>query len=98
VFEKSTLEAECNTLEVGITELEKLVWGLSNDELVSRVEAELRQLTTKRFNLLERQAELSNQVQSVTTWIKSKDSELYALISESERKVSNMSTLQLRHT
>ncbi|UYF81084.1 AAA family ATPase [Acinetobacter ursingii] len=86
VFEKSTLEAECNTLEVGITELEKLVWGLSNDELVSRVETELRQLTTKRFNLLERQAELSNQVQSVTTWIKSKDSELYALISESERK------------
>lgn len=88
VFEKSTLEAECNTLEVGITELEKLVWGLSNDELVSRVEVELSQLATKRINLLERQAELSNQVQSVTTWIKSKDSELYALISESERKSS----------
>ncbi|RKG40797.1 MULTISPECIES: AAA family ATPase [Acinetobacter] len=88
VFEKSTLEAECNTLEVGITELEKLVWGLSNDELVSRVETELSQLATKRFNLLERQAELSNQVQSVTTWIKSKDSELCALISESERKSS----------
>ncbi|MGE8572661.1 MAG: AAA family ATPase [Acinetobacter amyesii] len=88
VFEKSTLEAECNTLEVGITELEKLVWGLSNDELVSRVETELSQLATKRFNLLERQAELSNQVQSVTTWIKSKDSELYALISESDRKSS----------
>lgn len=88
VFEKSTLEAECNTLEVGITELEKLVWGLSNDELVSRVEAELSQLATKRFNLLERQTELSNQVQSVTTWIKTKDSELHALISESERKSS----------
>lgn len=88
VFEKSTLEAECDTLEVGITELEKLVWGLSNDELVSRVEAELSQLATKRINLLEHQAELSNQVQSVTTWIKSKDSELYVLISESERKSS----------
>ncbi|MEG2558910.1 MAG: hypothetical protein RSA22_04590 [Acinetobacter sp.] len=86
VFEKSTLDAECNTLEVGITELEKLVWGLSNDELVSRVEAELSQLATKRLNLLERQAELSTQVQSVTTRIKFKDSELYALIFESERK------------
>lgn len=86
VFEKSTLDAECNTLEVGITELEKLVWGLSNDELVYRVEAELSQLATKRLNLLERQAELSTQIQSVTTWIKSKDSELYALIFESERK------------
>ena len=86
VFEKSTLDAECNTLEVGITELEKLVWSLSNDELVSRVEAELSQLATKRLNLLERQAELSTQVQSVTTWIKFKDSELYALIFESESK------------
>lgn len=88
VLDKSALEAEYNTLEVGITELEKLVWGLSNDELVSRVETELSQLATKRLNLLSRQAELSNQVQSVTTWIKSKDSELYALISESERKSS----------
>lgn len=90
VFEKSTLEAEYNTLEVGITELEKLVWGLTNDELVSRVEAELSQLATKRLNLLARQAELSTQVQSVTTWIKSKDSELYELISESERKSSEL--------
>lgn len=88
VFEKSTLEAEYNTLEVGIIELEKLVLGLSNDELVSRVEAELSQLATKRLNLLARQAELSTQVQSVTTWINSKDSELYALTSESERKSS----------
>ncbi|MFW2037293.1 AAA family ATPase [Acinetobacter ursingii] len=90
VSEKSTLEAEYKTLEVGITELEKLVWGLSNDELVSRVEAELSQLATKRLNLLARQAELSTQVQSVTTWIKSKDSELYELISESERKSSEL--------
>lgn len=90
VFEKSTLQAEYNILEVGITELEKLVWGLSNNELVSRVEAELSQLATKRLNLLARQAELSTQVQSVTTWIKSKDSELYALISESERKSSEL--------
>lgn len=64
--------------------------GLSNDELVSRVEAELSQLATKRLNLLARQAELSTQVQSVTTWIKSKDSELYELISESERKSSEL--------
>lgn len=88
MFEKSTLEAKCKTLEVGIIELEKSVWGLSNDELVLRVEAELSQLATKRLNLLARQAELSTQIQSVTEWNRSKDSELNSLIAERERKSS----------
>lgn len=86
--EKSTLEAEYKTLENRIVELEKTVWGLSNEELVSRAEAELSQLAIKRGNLHAGQAEFAAQIQSVAESIKAKDFELHTLISEIASKSS----------
>lgn len=83
--EKSTLEAEYKTLENRIVELEGSVWGLSNEELVSRVDAELSQLSTMRMNLIARGAEISAQIQLISDSLKSKESELHKLISEAER-------------
>lgn len=86
--EKSTLEAECKILENRIVELEKSVWGLSSEELVSRVEAELTQLSMKRSNLIARQAEFADQVQLVTESIRTRNFELHALVSEMASKSS----------
>tara|TARA_R110001583_G_scaffold74100_7_gene205523 strand:+ start:33203 stop:36334 length:3132 start_codon:yes stop_codon:yes gene_type:complete len=86
--EKSSLEAEYKTLENRVAELEKSVWGLSNDELVYRVEAELRQLSKKRLSLSSRQEEIAAQIEHIIESIKSKGSELHTLISEKESKSS----------
>lgn len=86
--EKSTLEAEYKTLENRVVELEKSVWGLSHDELVSRVEAEFKELSIKRSSLIERQTTVSAQIALFTESVKTKDSELQTLISEMERKRS----------
>lgn len=82
--EKSTLEAEYKTLEDRIVVLEKSVWGLSNDELLSRVEAEHSQLSLKCLNLRSQQADIAAQIEKITESIKSKDFELHTLISEKE--------------
>jgi len=86
--EKSTWEAEFKALESRIAVLEKLVWGLSNDELMSRVKAERSQLSMKRVNLIAQQAEFAAQIQLVTESIKAKDLELHTLISEITSKSS----------
>tara|TARA_R110002167_G_scaffold366449_2_gene597493 strand:+ start:39409 stop:42432 length:3024 start_codon:yes stop_codon:yes gene_type:complete len=86
--ERSTLDAEYKTLENRIAVLEKSVWGLSNDELVSRVEAELSQLSMKRSSLVVRHEEITAQIELITESIKSKNSKLHILISEKENKSS----------
>ena len=86
--EKSTLEAEYKSLESRIVELENSVWGLPNDELVSRVNTESNELSIKRANLIERQAAVTEQITVFTESVKTKDSELQALTFEVDRKRS----------
>ncbi|WP_283392091.1 AAA family ATPase [Photobacterium phosphoreum] len=87
--EKSTLEAEYKTLEIRKVELDNLVWGLSNDELVSRVEAELSQLYIMQANIIKQQESLTTQIQSVTELINDKDSKLKALGFEMNSKIND---------
>ncbi|ABZ75097.1 ATPase involved in DNA repair-like protein [Shewanella halifaxensis HAW-EB4] len=86
--DKSTLEAEYKSIENRVVELEKSVWGLSHVELVSRVEAELKELLIKRSNLLEQKTSATTQITLFTKSFKAKDLELQSLISEVERKGS----------
>jgi DNA repair protein SbcC/Rad50 len=86
--EKSTLEAEYKSLKIRIVELENSVWGLPNDELLSRVNTESNELSKKRSNLIERQAAVIRQISALTESFKTKDSELQALTFEMDRKRS----------
>lgn len=83
--DKSTLEAEYKTLENRIVELDNSVWGLSHDELLSRVEAELKELSIKRSSLIKQQVDFAAQIAFVTEFVKTKDSELKTLFAEMER-------------
>ncbi|MUK50090.1 AAA family ATPase [Aliivibrio fischeri] len=86
--EESAFVLEHKNLKNRNSELEKLVWGLSNQELVTRVEAELNQLSMKRPNLIQRIDKLVTQIQSVNESLKMKRVELDALDSEMETKNS----------
>lgn len=86
--DKSASEAECKSLESRIVELENSVWGLPNDELLSRVNTESNELSIKRANLIERQAAVTEQISVFTESVKTKDSELQALTFEVDRKRS----------
>ncbi|HCX7571689.1 TPA: DNA repair protein, partial [Escherichia coli] len=57
-----SIEAELKTLEKRTTELESLVWALSHDELVSRIEKEIGELSIKSSKLLEGKALITPQV------------------------------------
>ncbi|MGY5798312.1 AAA family ATPase [Rheinheimera faecalis] len=87
--DKSASEAECKSLESRIVELENSVWGLPNDELLSRVNTESNELSIKRANLIERQAAVTEQISVFTESVKTKDSELQALTFEVDRKRSH---------
>ncbi|MFU1525311.1 AAA family ATPase [Aeromonas hydrophila] len=84
--EKSILEAEYKTLEDRISVLEKSVWGLSNDDLVSRVTAELSQLSMKRSSLVTRLTEITSQFEIIDKSIKYNESESHILTSEIDVK------------
>ncbi|CAI0838066.1 ATPase involved in DNA repair [Serratia proteamaculans] len=84
--EKSILEAEQKGLEIRIAELESSVWGLSNDELISRAKAEISQLSIKRLSLIKQQTEFATQIDLLNESNKAKDSELHALLSETTSK------------
>ncbi|MDI4596906.1 DNA repair protein, partial [Klebsiella pneumoniae] len=58
-----SIEAELKTLEKRTTELESLVWALSHDELVSRIEKEIGELSIKSSKLLEGKALITPQVE-----------------------------------
>ncbi|HHR6441023.1 TPA: AAA family ATPase [Providencia alcalifaciens] len=86
--EKFTLEAEYKSLENRIVELENSVWGLPNDELLSRVNSESNELSIKRANLIEQQAAITKQISVFTESVKARDSELQSLTFEMDRKRS----------
>lgn len=87
--EESSFILEQENLENRNSELEKLVWGLSNQELITRVEAELNQLSMKRPNLTQQIEKLVTQIQSANESLKKKLVELAALESEMENKSSS---------
>lgn len=86
--EKSTLEAELKTLEKQIVELEDLIWALPHDELISRVEIETSELSSKRSKLLEGQAAITPQISLLKELLKVKDSEQQKIVSEKEIIIS----------
>ncbi|MBS9977791.1 AAA family ATPase [Vibrio alginolyticus] len=86
--DKNTFEGESNHLEHRNAELERSVWGLSNQELVTRVEAELYQLSVKRPNLTQQQENLTAQIQVANESLKAKRVEYSKLESEMETKSS----------
>ncbi|MCG3845745.1 AAA family ATPase [Photobacterium damselae] len=86
--EESSFVLEQENLVNRNSELEKLVWGLSSQELVTRVEAELNQLSMKRPNLIQQIGELVTQIQLANESLKKKHVELGVLESEMENKSS----------
>ncbi|KAE8177771.1 sbcc family protein [Photobacterium carnosum] len=84
--EKNTFEAESKNLEHRKVQLESLVWSLSHQELVTRVEADLNQLFLKRSNLTQKQENLAAQIQIVTESLKTNGVECSRLESEMETK------------
>ncbi|MCD9114883.1 hypothetical protein V2J80_23580 [Pseudomonas alliivorans] len=84
--EKSNLETEKKALEHRISELEKAVWSLSKDELLSRAEGEIRQLSQKRLDLVLRQAEWTEKIDLLNQKISANETELQILASESAAK------------
>ncbi|PSL16659.1 exonuclease SbcC [Marinobacterium halophilum] len=84
----NTFAGKCKDLNERNSELESSVWGLSSQELVTRVEAELSQLSLKRPNLIQQQANLTSQIQVATESLTAKRVEYGALESEMETKSS----------
>lgn len=84
--EESTFVGEYRNLENRNFELEESVWKLSHQELVTRVEAELNQLSLKRSNLIQQQENLSVKIQRTNESLKGKRIEFNALESEMETK------------
>ncbi|MCR9423272.1 AAA family ATPase [Vibrio sp. RM-69-4] len=84
--EKNTFEGECKNLQHRNAELERSVWGLSHQELVTRVEAEIYQLSVKRPNLTQQQDNLNAQIQVAIESLKAKRVENSMLESELETK------------
>ncbi|SJN10220.1 Exonuclease SbcC [Halomonas citrativorans] len=84
--EKAVFEDEFKKLENRNSELKKLVRGLPKQELLTRVEAELGQLSEKRLNLIKQQKKLTAEMQETTESLKSKRVELSQLESEMTTK------------
>ncbi len=87
--EKVAFEDELKKLEIRNSELTKLVRGLSKQELLTRVEAELGQLSEQKLNLIKQQNELTAKIQETTESLKSKRVELTQLESELMTKNSD---------
>ncbi|HEJ8042833.1 AAA family ATPase [Serratia marcescens] len=79
-----TIEAELKTLEKRTTELESLVWELSHDELVSRIEKEIGELSIKSSKFLQGKALITPQVEMLNESLKEKDSAQQKIASEME--------------
>lgn len=79
-----TIEAELKTLEKRTTELESLVWELSHDELVSRIEKEIGELSIKSSKFLQEKALITPQVEMLNESLKEKDSAQQKIASEME--------------
>lgn len=60
--QKSLLQAEVNSLQLQIKSLQLSVWELTKEELISRTEAELKDLTLKKEELLNSKTVLSQNI------------------------------------
>ncbi|MGE6433930.1 AAA family ATPase [Shewanella baltica] len=87
--EKAALEGELKKLQDRNTELTQSVWGLSKQELLTRTESELNQLSEKRLNLIKQQKDLAAKIQDKTELIKSKNIKQSQLESEVTTKSSD---------
>ena len=87
--EKAVFEDELKKLENRSFELEQSVWGLSKQELLTRAEAELSQLSGERLSLIKQQKVLATKIQETTESLKSKRIKLSQLESEMATKSSD---------
>ncbi|WP_406819524.1 AAA family ATPase [Pseudomonas sp. KnCO4] len=89
--ERSALGVEQRALENRISVLDKSVWSLEQDELLSRSRGEIAQLSNKRLTLLKQQTELNQQIFQLNQQISQADSNLQALITEENNLKSQAS-------
>ena len=87
--EKAALEDDLKKLENRNSELTQSVWGLSKQELLTRVGAELSQLFEKRLSLINQQKDLAAKIQETTESLKSKSVKQSQLESEITSKSSD---------
>lgn len=91
--EKSDLEVEKRALEDRISELDKVVWSLAQDELLARAQEEISQLSFKSSGLLIRQTELTEEIAQLNLIISQVDSDLQVLRTEANDIKSQVSYL-----
>lgn len=87
--EKADFEDELKKLENRNSELTQLVWGLSKQDLLTRSEAELSELSETRLSLIKQQKNLAAKIQETTASLKSKAVKQSQLESEMATKSSD---------
>lgn len=91
--EKSDLEVEKHAIEDRANALAQTVWNLSQEELVTRAQGEITQLTLQRSGLLTRQVDLSGAIAQLNQDISRIDADLEALTTEANSIRSQASYL-----
>lgn len=91
--EKTDLEVEKRALIERVSALDKTVWSLAQDELLSRAQGEITQLSLKRSELVIRQAELTEEIAQLNRKISEIDANLQVLMSEADAIKSQSSYL-----
>lgn len=91
--EKSDLEVEKQALEERTNALAQTVWNLSQEELITRAQGEIAQLSLQRSGLLTRQTELSGAIAQLNQEISRVDADLEALTTEASTLRSQASYL-----
>jgi exonuclease SbcC len=87
--ETTTLEGELKKIESRNSELTQSVWGLPKQELLTRVESELSQLSGNKLSLIKQQEHLTAKKQATAESLKTKHIELSQLESEMVTKSSD---------
>ncbi|SHM65299.1 exonuclease SbcC [Pseudomonas asturiensis] len=91
--EKSDLEVEKRALEDRVNTLDKTVWSLALDELLTRAQGEIAQLSLKRSGLVNRQTELSEEIAQLNRKVSQIDADLQVLTTEADTLKSQASYL-----
>lgn len=91
--ERSGLETEGCALEDRANALAQTIWNLSQDELITRAQGEITQLSLQRSGLLSRQADLSGAIAQLNHSISRIDANLEALTTEASSLRSQASYL-----
>ncbi|MEG1767017.1 MAG: hypothetical protein RR311_01010 [Comamonas sp.] len=82
--EKSDLEVENRALEERVSTLDKAVWSLAQEELLTRAQGESSQLLLKRSDLVIRQSKLTEDFSQLNRNISANDVNLQVLTSEAD--------------